>query len=57
MLDKEVDKAHFVALEFWETVDDMVGDEIATPRLGREGDCLLKPGHGGGCGFCDAGFL
>lgn len=35
MLDKEVDEAHFVALELWETVDDVVGDEVAAPRLGR----------------------
>lgn len=48
VLQKEVDGTDRVVLKGGEVADDLVGDEVAAPCPGREGESLLVPA----CGHC-----
>ena len=47
VLDEEVHDADFEVLDLWDLAGDLVGDEVATARLGREGELFLEERHAG----------
>ena len=45
MLDKQVQQPNFVVFDLGDLAHDCVGNEVATPRLGRQGEGFLEPRH------------
>ena len=45
MLDEEVEDADFVLLDLREFFEDVVGDQVAAARAGREREGFLEPRH------------
>jgi len=45
VLDEEVHDADFEVLDLWDLAGDLVGDEVAAARLGREGELFLDERH------------
>lgn len=50
MLNEQMQNSNFIVFNFGERGDDVVGNEVGTPRFGRKGESFLCEGHDGGFG-------
>lgn len=57
VLHEEVQHADLVVLDLGELLEDVVGDEVAAARAGRQSEGFLVPGHCVGTGLLGLGAV